>query len=174
VTLVVVLFVAVGALLGVAGLRLAQMRAVPLAAPRALPASGAGSTTLEASNDAWAYASGPAVEDVLTRYFEAINTKNYAAWVATVTPAKAAQQTEAAWRQGYTSTVDGTIRLSRVDEVGPGRLVAMVSYLSTQRPEDAPQGLRADRICWRESIPLVGDPPRIDVGKTGAILRGPC
>ena len=173
-TLVVVLLVVVGSLLGVAGLRLAQMRAVPLAAPRALPSSGAGSTTLEVSNDAWAYASAPAVEDALTRYFTAINTKNYAAWVATVTPAKAAQQSEATWRQGYASTVDGTIRLSRIDEAGPGRLVAMVSYLSTQRPEDAPQGLQAPRICWRESIPLVGDPPRIDVGKTGGILRGAC
>jgi hypothetical protein len=174
VTLVVVLFVLLGALLGVAGLRLAQMRAVPLAAPRALPACGAGSTTLEVSDDAWAYAGAPAVEDVLTRYFNAINSKNYAAWVATVTPAKSAQQTEAAWRQGYVSTVDGTIRLSRIDEVGPGRLVAMVSYLSTQRPEDGPPGVQAARICWRESIPLIGDPPRIDVGKSGSILRGAC
>jgi len=42
----------------------------------------------------------------------------------------------------------------------------MVSYLSTQRPEDAPSGLQTARICWRESIPLVGEPPLIDVGKT--------
>ena len=173
-TLVVVLFVVVGSLLGVAGLRLAQMRAVPLAAPRALPGIGAGTTALEVSNDAWSYSSGPAVQDVLSRYFDAINTKNYAAWAATVTPARAAQQPEAAWQQGYASTVDGTIRLSRIDEVAPGRLVAMVSYLSTQRPEDAPSGLQTARICWRESIPLVGEPPLIDVGKTAGILRGAC
>lgn len=173
-TLVVVLLVVLGALLGVAGLRLAQMRAVPLAAPRALPASGAGSSSLEVSDDVLAYASAPAVEDVLTRYFDAINTKNYPAWAATVTAAKAAQQSEDAWRQGYASTVVGTIRVSRIDEEGPGRLVAMVSYLSTQRPEDAPQGLQAARICWRESIPLVGNPPKIDTSRSGAILRGAC
>jgi hypothetical protein len=174
VTLVVVLLVLVGALIGVAGLRLAQMRAVPLAAPRALPASGAGSTSLEVSNDAWAYSSGPAVQDVLSRYFDAINAKNYAAWTTTVTPARAAQQTEAAWQQGYATTVDGTIRLSRIDEVSPGHLVALVSYLSVQRPEDGPEGLKTSRICWRESIPLVGDPLQIDVGKSGSTLRGAC
>lgn len=173
-TLVVVLVVAVGGLLGVAGLRLAQMRAVPMAAPRALPAQGAGTTTLEVSTDAWAYAEAPAVQDVLSRYFDAINTKNYAAWTGTVTPALAAQQSESSWRQGYASTVDGTIRLSRIDQAAPGRMIALVSYLSVQRPEDAPDGLKAPRICWRASYPLVGDPPRIDVGQTGSILRGAC
>lgn len=174
VTLVVILLVLVGALVGVAGLRLAQLRTVPLAAPRALPAFGAGSTTLELSSDAWADASGPAVSALLGRYFDAINTKNYQDWVTTVTPARAAGQTEQTWLQGYASTVDGTIRLSRIDSAGPGRLVAMVSYLSTQRPEDAPQGLAAARICWREAMPLVGDPPLIDVAKPGAVLRGRC
>jgi hypothetical protein len=174
VTLVVVLLVLVGALIGVAGLRLAQMRAVPLAAPRALPGVGPGSTSLEVSNDAWSYSSGPAVQDVLTRYFDSINTKNYPGWLATVTPARAAAQTPEQWQKGYASTVDGTIRLSRIDEIAPGRLVALVSYLSTQRPEDAPQGLQTARICWREAIPLVGDPPLIDVGKSGSILRGAC
>jgi len=174
VTLVVVLLVLVGALIGVAGLRLAQLRAVPLAAPRALPASGAGATSVEVSTDAWAYASGPAVTDVLSRYFDAINTKNYDAWTATVTPARANQQTEAAWQQGYATTVDGTIRLSRIDEVSPGHLVALVSYLSVQRPEDGPEGLKTSRICWREAIPLTGEPPLIDIGENGSILRGAC
>jgi len=49
-----------------------------------------------------------------------------------------------------------------------------VSYLSVQRPEDGPEGLKTSRICWRESIPLTGEPPRIDVGKNGSILRGSC
>jgi hypothetical protein len=174
VTLVVVLLVTLGALVGVAGLRLAQMRAVPLAAPRAFPVEGAGSTSLEVSADAWAHSSSQAVQDVLSRYFEAINQKNYAAWAATVTPALAAEQPEAAWRQGYRSTQDGTIRLSRIDEVAPGRLVALVSFVSAQRPEDAPNRLNLAQICWRVSMPLAGDPLRVDVSKPGGVLQGKC
>lgn len=173
-TLVVVLVVALGAMIGVAGLRLAQMRAVPMAAPRALPAQGAGSPGVEVSVDAWAHPGAQAVQDLLGRYFEAINTKNYIAWAATVTPARAGQQPETAWRQSYASTTDGTIRISRIDEVGPGKLAALVSYLSVQNPEDAPDGLKAGRICWRASFPLVGNPPLIDVGPPSSVLRGAC
>lgn len=174
-TLVIVLVVALGAMFGVAGLRLAQMRAVPMAAPRAQPAQGAGPTALEVSTDAWAHPSAPIVQDVLTRYFDAINTKNYQAWAATVTPALVSQQPESTWRQGYASTTDGTIRVSRIDEFGSGKLVALVSYVSVQRPEDGPDGLKAARICWRAAFPLVGNPPVIDMGKPGSVLlRGAC
>lgn len=165
---------ALGALVGVAGLRLAQMRAVPLAAPRAFPIQGAGNPGLEVSSDAWAYSSGQAVSDVLSRYFQAINQKDYAAWTRTVTPAVAAQHPEAAWRKGYATTQDGTIRLSRIDEVGPGRLEAMVSFVSSQNPADAPDKLNLAQICWRISVPLVGDPPLIDVNKPGSVLQGKC
>jgi hypothetical protein len=175
VTLVIVLVVALGAMLGVAGLRLAQMRAVPLAAPRAQPAQGAGSTALEVSADVWAHPQAGVVEDVLGRYFNAINSKNYQAWAATVTPALVSQQPETTWRQGYNSTTDGTIRVSRIDAFGPGKLVALVSYVSVQRPEDGPEGLKTGRICWRAAFPLVGSPPLIDIGKPGSVLlRGAC
>lgn len=173
-TLVVVLVVAIGGLLGVAGLRLAQMRAVPLAAARALPASGPGSTALEASTDAWAYAGSPAVQEVIGRYFESINTKNYAEWLTVVTPARAAAQPEDVWRKSYASTTDGSVRISRIDQVGPDTALALVSWISVQRPEDAPDTLKVPRICWRATYPLVGNPPRIDVGQTGSILRGAC
>jgi hypothetical protein len=174
VTLVVVLVVAVGAVVGLSGLKLAQLRSVPLAAPRALPAQGAGPTAVEMSADVWAHSSGAAVYDVVKRHFGAINTKDYAAWTATVVPARAAQQPEAAWRQAYASTVDGTIRVSRIDEEAPGRLVAMISFISTQRPDSAPDDLKAPRICWRAAFSLVGDPPVIDVSRSGSLLRGAC
>lgn len=172
--MVVVLVVAIAGVIGLSGLRLAQLRSVPMAVPRSLPAQGAGATAVEVSADVWAHSSGAAVYDVLKRHFGAINTKDYSAWAGTVVPARAAQQPEAAWRQAYASTIDGTIRISRVDEQAPGRLVAMVSYISTQRPDSAPDDLKAPRICWRAAFSLVGDPLLIDVSRSGSLLRGAC
>lgn len=174
VTFAVVLVVVLLGLLAVAGLRLAQMRSVPLGVARERPAQGAGPTEVEVSADAWVHPAGPAVQDVLNRYFSAINDKDYRSWVATVTPAVANQRPEATWLQGYASITDGTIRVSRIDEAGPGRLVALVSYVSTQNATDGPDDLKVPRICWRSSIPLVGSPPLIDMVKTSGVLRGSC
>lgn len=173
-TLVIMLVVALGAAVAVAGLQRAQLRSVPLAAPRALPAQGAGSTAVEVSADVWAHpASGP-VQDLMARHFGAINAKNYPAWAATVSPVRAAELPEPAWREAYASTTDGTVRISRIDEVGPGRLLALVSFVSVQRPADAPDALRTGRICWRSTYALVGEPMVIEAGNPGSVLRGAC
>lgn len=174
VTLVVVLVIVLCAAWGLAGLRLAQLRSVPLAAPRAIPVQGPGATTVETSADSWAHSEGPAVLEVLSRHFDAINAKDYPAWASTVVSARVSQQPEMAWRQAYASTIDGTIRISRIDESSPGRLIALVSFVSTQRPESAPDDLKAPRICWRTAFTLVGEPPLIDVSRSGSLLRGAC
>jgi len=128
VTLVVVLFVVVGSLLGVAGLRLAQMPCGALA--RAARAAGHRCRDDRARGEQrrLVVLLGAAVQDVLSAYFDAINTKNYAAWAATVTPARAAQQPEAAWQQGYASNRRRHHPAQPDRRGGPGRLVAMVSY----------------------------------------------
>ncbi|MBV9312906.1 MAG: hypothetical protein JO100_04005 [Pseudonocardia sp.] len=172
--LAVALVVALGVALGLAGLRLAQLRSVPMAVSRAVPAQGSGSSVVELSADTWAYSSAQAVQDLFQRYFDAINTKNYDAWETTVVPALVAQQPEASWHQAYGSTVDGTIRISRIDERSPGRLVALVSFISTQRADSATDDLKAGRICWREAFALTGEPPVIDVVRNRSVLRGSC
>jgi hypothetical protein len=169
VTLVVVLVVTLGALIGIAGLRLAQMRSVPMAGARVAPATGAGSPELEVSVDASADPSFEAVTDLLDRYFKAISAHDYSAWAATVTPARAAQVSEADWAKSYQQ--DGTIRLSRIDQVGPGQLLALVSYVSER--DNPPPGQSAQR-CWREALPLTGSPLKVDVSRPGDILSGPC
>jgi hypothetical protein len=176
VTLVVVLVVALGAMLGVAGLRLAQMRSVPMASPRAYPASGPGQPGLEVSSEAWSYPSSPQVQDVLSRYFDAINSHNYGAWAATMTPAAVGEQTDTVWAKlyGKPSTQAGTIRLSRVDEVAPGRVVALVSYVTAQSPDDAPNNLKLSQVCWRVSYALAGTPPKIDISGPSSVTLGPC
>jgi hypothetical protein len=174
VTLVVVLVVALGALIGIAGLRLAQLRSVPLAGAREAPLSGAGAPQLEVSADAFADPDSAQVADVLQRYFAAISAHDYAAWSATVTPGRAAQLGQTDWTKGYRSTQEGTIRLSRIDQTGPGSLLALVSFVSTQSPADAPPPTHLAQLCWREAVPLTGSPPRVDVSKPGDVLRGPC
>lgn len=185
-TLVVVLVVALGSLIGIAGLRLAQMRSEPMAFPRtfagpdpnhpeAAPMTGAGSPDVEVSGDAWADPSGQAVSDALSNYFDAINSKNYGAWTNAVTPALAAANPEEGWRSGYGTTTDGTIRLARIDQVAPGRLIALVYFVSSQNPQDGPEGLKIPQICWRQAFPLTGQPLKVDISnKQGDVLRGPC
>ena len=175
VTLTLVLVVTLGMVVVVGVLRLAQLRSVPLGAPRALPAAGAGPTKVEMSADASNHAAAEAVQEVLTRHFNAINQKSYPAWATTVVPARVTAQPEPAWRQAYGSTVDGTIRVSRIDEQAQGRLTALVSFVSTQSPESAPDGFKAGRICWRVAFSLVGEQqPLIDVSKSSSQLLGRC
>lgn len=173
-TLSLVLAVALGLVVVVGVLRLAQMRSVPLGAARAAPAQGAGPGTVELSADATTHPSATAVHELLTRHFGAINSKNYVNWANTVVAARVSGQPEPAWRQAYATTVDGTIRIIRIDEQSSGRLVALVSFVSTQNPESGPEGLKLGQICWRVAMPLVADPWRIDVSKPGSVLLGPC
>jgi hypothetical protein len=174
VTLSLVLVVALGLVVVVGVLRLAQLRSVPLGAPRAQPTQGAGPSTVELSADAVNHSSADAVRDLLVKHFTAINSKNYVAWANTVVAARVSGQPEPAWRQAYGTTVDGTVRIIRIDEQAAGRLVALVSFVSTQKPENGPDGLKLGQICWRVAMPLVADPLRIDVAKTGNTLLGPC
>lgn len=174
VTLTLVLVVALGAAVLVGVLRLAQLRSVPLGAPRAIPASGAGVATVELSADAATHSSADAVRVLLARHFDAINKKQYPTWATTVVPARVTQQPETAWKQAYASTIDGNIRVSRIDEEAPGKLVVLVSFISTQRPDSAPDDLKEPRICWRTAFTLVGDPMLIDINRSASMLRGRC
>lgn len=175
VTLVVVLVVALVALIGIGGLRLAQMRSVPMAAARA-PIAGAGAPDVEVSVDAWLHPASGATQHALGRYFEAINRHSYADWARAVTPARAAVESEAVWNQTYRSTRDGTIRISRIDDLSGGRLIAFVSFVSQQDPQDSPEPFKnkVDQVCWRISFVLAGDPLRVDQTPSGNILLGKC
>jgi hypothetical protein len=146
----------------------------PAGAPRAVAGQGAGAPTVELSADAERHPSGIAVRGQLQRYFDAINSRDYGLWSAAVVPARVAQQSRNQWLAGIDSTVDGTIRVDRVDDLGGGRVLALVRFVSTQSLEDAPAGLTVPRICWRASMPMAGNPPRLDTGNAGSMLGEPC
>jgi hypothetical protein len=144
----------------------------PGGAPPAVPASGAGSTTVTVSADAAAHPSGLAVATRIQAYFDAVNAHDHAAWAAVVTPERVAAQSEEDWLAGVRSTHDGTIRVDRIESTGDGPL-ALVRFTSTQDVADAPADLRVGRICWRTALPLTGD-LRIAPARPGATLSQPC
>jgi hypothetical protein len=175
VTLVLVLLVTLAALVCIAGLRLAQMRSAPMAAARGLPVAGsAGLPHLEVSADAWSDPLRQPVAEALSNYFDAINTHNYAAWVAAVTAGFAASNPETEWEKQYQTSRMGNIRLSRIDRTGPDRLLAMVTLVSTQSVTDAPHGAKSGRVCWGLTYPLVGNPPKIDNPGIGNVMLASC
>jgi hypothetical protein len=147
-------------------------------APPGVPAEGAGSSEVQLSPDA---ANHPAAEDVqaqLQRHYDAINERDYAQWRATVVPARAAALDEGDWQDAYASTKDGSIRVERIDpdrSAEPdGGLLVRVRFISTQAVEDAPPDLRAERICWRSTLPMRGTPPLIDMTGGGSSARQAC
>ncbi len=146
----------------------------PHYAAAALPASGAGEGTVLMSAGARQHPAGEAVRAQLQRHFDAINSGDYTAWATTVVPARADALPQSAFTKAYGSTRDGTIRVDRVDDLDGGRILARVRFVSTQDIADAPPDLPAPRICWRGSLPMTGDPPRIETSSGANSLRGSC
>ncbi|HKR50986.1 MAG TPA: hypothetical protein VJT72_15655 [Pseudonocardiaceae bacterium] len=113
---------------------------------------------------------------VLQKYFDAINAGDYKLWRSAVTPQRARDTGEAAWRDQYRSTLDGSIVLHRLEPRAGGGLVALVSFTSLQNPADAPPELPVRCLRWWVSYPLIGegDELRLSPGAPSANLRVPC
>ncbi|HET6740867.1 MAG TPA: hypothetical protein VFH76_18105 [Kribbella sp.] len=90
-----------------------------------------------------AAAQDPAAVDVvrlLTAYFTAINSHDYDSYQAQQTRAARATTTRKEFASGYRSTVDSQIKLLSLTTAADGRLLADVSFISTQNAEDGPDG----------------------------------
>ncbi|MFD1533170.1 hypothetical protein [Pseudonocardia aurantiaca] len=149
----------------------------PYAAPRQVPATGAGSGEVELSADAAAHPAADAVREQLQRHFDAINTRDYESWRGTVVQQRADGLPEPEWQQAYASTRDGTIRIDRIDRIDAAPdsgLFVRVRFVSTQDVAHAPPDLQVPRICWRTTLPLRGLPPLIDMTGGGSSAREAC
>jgi hypothetical protein len=81
-------------------------------------------------------AAEPQVETLLSHYFQGINTRNYAEYASTLTPAAQAKQPQSTFESGYATTTDSGMTLTSLSSAGSG-LVATVTFTSHQDPADS-------------------------------------
>jgi hypothetical protein len=95
-------------------------------------------------------ANGPAAPHVaafLSRYFRAINAKDYPAYRSVYDPTSNPAQSEAGFLSGYSTTQDSAITLVRLIPSGTGGWLATVTFTSNQSPSDSPTGTSCNQ--WR-------------------------
>jgi len=149
-------------------------RPVPLREPAPVPAEGAGSAEVQLSADARTHPVAVLVRDQLQVHYDAINARDYAAWVTTVSAQRSAVLPEEAFLAAYSTTQDGTIRIDRIDDLPGRRVLVRIRFISTQSLDAAPPAARSERVCWLSSLPMSGVPPRIEITGGGSSLPTPC
>jgi zinc-ribbon domain len=90
---------------------------------------------------------------LLERYFTAINDKDYTAYRDSLVGGPQ-RKTEEEFRTDFRSTQDREVRLLGLRPAGERALAASISFVSTQDPELAPDGMSAC-LRWSASFPLV-------------------
>jgi zinc-ribbon domain len=110
---------------------------------------------------------------LLTTYFDAINTRNFAAARKALVDRPGLPQNQAEFSDQFRSTHDQDVRLLGLRPDGNGGYLASVSFTSYQNPADAPDHTSACLI-WSMAYPLV----RVDgallidaVRRSGVIYR---
>ena len=80
----------------------------------------------------------PRILPVIAAYFRAINSRNYAEYVATQSPGDAltAQQ----FQTGFRSTQDSSVLVTSIEIAPDGRPGADLAFTSRQQPQDGPDG----------------------------------
>lgn len=95
-------------------------------------------------------ANGPAGHHVaafLSRYFRAINAKDYPAYRSMYDPTSNPAQSEAGFLSGYRTTRDSAITLARLIPSGTGGWLATATFTSNQAPSASPTGTSCNQ--WR-------------------------
>ena len=101
--------------------------------------------TVRVSTEAARQERAPEVQAVMQQYFDAINNRDYQAWVGAVADAQSAPQTESRWLQDYASTIDSNLSVLAIDDEP---LRARMMFSSQQAVELAPPSLPVDCINW--------------------------
>lgn len=128
----------------------------PVVAPSTVTSAGdpPGSPTVRLTKDASDHPRHRAVRDLLQRYFDAVNAKEYQDWRGTVTQGFAAAKPISEWLHSFRTTRDGSVVVYRIESAGHGELRVLLSFVSTQNVQDAPQDFRHHCIRWRVVFPL--------------------
>ena len=128
---------------------LASTTPTPVTQPSPLPAGQAGLVAIGPA------AGRPAAHHVaafLSRYFQAINAKDYPAYRSMYDPTSNPAQSEAGFQSGYRTTHDSAITLATLSPSGTGGWLATVTFTSHQDPSESSIGTSCTQ--WRVQYAL--------------------
>jgi hypothetical protein len=108
--------------------------APPSSAPPTTAAVGAASLAPAAAR----YPGATAIQAIISQYFQAINSRNYAAYLATLSPGNAPAARH--FQIGFQSSRDSDVLVTGITTAPDGRPAADVTFTSRQRPQDGPEG----------------------------------
>jgi hypothetical protein len=106
------------------------------------------------------YPGARSIQSVISEYFQAINNRDYAEYLATRSPGQAltAQQFET----GFRSTTDSKVIVSNIVTAPDGRPEADVTFTSRQQPQDGPNGESCTN--WQLKMFFDGNPGGYTMG----------
>jgi hypothetical protein len=135
------------------------------------PAAEPGNAAVMAAADATEHRLYDTMRALLQTYFDSINSRRYDLWRTVVSARRAKLQPEKDWRAAYRSTKDGSIIVYRIESGPTGTARILLTFTSTQRPEDAPLELPERCIRWRVVFPvtLEDDAWKLDSGPTSSV-----
>jgi len=117
----------------------------------------------------------PAVQQLLSKRFHAINAHDYAEYASTLTAREQANQPQSNFDKGYKTTVDSGMTLTALSQTSAG-LAATVAFTSHQDPADSSDGSACN--TWTSTYYLVpnGSGYLIDSAPAGSPppSRGDC
>jgi hypothetical protein len=140
--LTIVLLVVVG---GGASAAWALGKTRPAAMPDGYAAGPTGNGSVALSATAGLHPRAGDIRHSLQTYFDAINRRDFQAWVTVVGPDQSANQTAQDWTQAYSTTVDSNVMIADIAD-DPLRVRTM--FTSEQAAEFAPKRLPATCINW--------------------------
>ncbi|MFR9729446.1 hypothetical protein ACL03H_09470 [Saccharopolyspora sp. MS10] len=162
---------------GVVAQRFYGSEPVPTSVPGIAMEQNSELADIEFTPDAQAHPDHADVRWTLQMHFNAINMRRYETWKATVVAAKQQQLPEDKWLEEYSTTRDAAVKVHRIEPGPKDSLRILMTFVSTQNPNDAPTGMRASCLRWRVVYPMVVDSGafRLDTSSLpGSALAVPC
>ena len=102
--------------------------------PAGSPISSSGLSLVTIGQGVTSSAAEPQVETLLSHYFHGINTRDYAEYASTLSPAEQAKQSQSTFTSGYATTTDTGMTLTSLTSDGAAGLLATVTFTSHQSP----------------------------------------
>nr|WP_246300666.1 hypothetical protein [Actinopolyspora biskrensis] len=124
-----------------------------------------GSKRVSLEEGARSHPDSGAVRDLLQQHFDAINKRNYQQWRTTVVRAKRLNQPYEQWIDEYGTTQDGTVTVHRIVRGPEGTLRLVMSLVSTQSEEAAPEEMPLTCLRWRVVYRVVPEDGELKLGQ---------